>query len=55
MPRPVYWKPKYATRSMRHKAWVRQEARREDALRRSPRGPTLLSRFRSWLTRGSPS
>ena len=26
MPKPVYWKPKYATRSMRHRAWVRQEA-----------------------------
>ncbi|MGZ4256977.1 MAG: hypothetical protein ACXVRE_04360 [Gaiellaceae bacterium] len=33
---PVYWKPKYGTRSSRHKAWVRQEAKREAALRREP-------------------
>jgi hypothetical protein len=32
--RPVYWKPKYGTRSSRHKAWVRQEAKREAAQRR---------------------
>ena len=24
---PVYWKPKYGTRSSRHRAWARQEAR----------------------------
>jgi hypothetical protein len=22
MPRPFYWKPKYTTRSMRHRAWL---------------------------------
>jgi hypothetical protein len=26
---PVYWKPKYGTRSSRHRAWVRQEKKRE--------------------------
>jgi hypothetical protein len=31
---PVYWKPKYGTRSSRHRAWARQEARREAALKR---------------------
>ena len=31
---PIYWKPKYGTRSSRHKAWVRQEARREASLKR---------------------
>ena len=41
---PVYWKPKYGTRSSRHKAWVRQEARREQRLEREPH-PT----FRDWL------
>jgi len=34
---PVYWKPKYGTRSSRHKAWVRQEKRREAALRKAPK------------------
>ena len=33
---PVYWKPKYGTRSSRHKAWSRQEAKREQ---REPRRP----------------
>jgi hypothetical protein len=32
---PVYWKPKYGTRSSRHRAWARQEARREAALKRN--------------------
>jgi hypothetical protein len=31
--RPVYWKPKYGTRSSRHRAWVRQEAKREARLK----------------------
>ena len=34
---PVYWKPKYGTRSSRHKAWSRQEAKREQRLQREPR------------------
>jgi hypothetical protein len=38
---PIYWKPKYATRGQRHRAWVKQQARREEALKRAPR--------RSWL------
>jgi hypothetical protein len=33
---PVYWKPKYGTRSSRHRAWARQEAKREAALKRRP-------------------
>ena len=33
----VYWKPKYGTRSSRHKAWTRQEAKREQRLQREPR------------------
>jgi hypothetical protein len=36
---PVYWKPKYGTRSSRHRAWVKQEAKREAAAaRRRSRG-----------------
>jgi hypothetical protein len=48
MPRPLYWKPKYATRSMRHRAWVRQEERREARLLRPP---SLLQRVRGFLGR----
>jgi hypothetical protein len=33
---PVYWKPKYGTRSSRHRAWVRQQAKREAAAKRGP-------------------
>jgi hypothetical protein len=33
---PVYWKPKYGTRSSRHRAWVKREARREAAARARP-------------------
>jgi len=47
---PIYWKPKYATRSQRHRAWVRVDARREAALRRD-RGPGLWARLRAWLAR----
>jgi hypothetical protein len=32
---PVYWKPRYATRSMRERAWAKRSQAREDALRRS--------------------
>ena len=34
---PVYWKPKYGTRSSRHKAWVRQEQKRETKVRKAPK------------------
>ena len=47
---PVYWKPKYGTRSSRHKAWVRQEAKREAALKRQPKVP-LRERLRALLRR----
>jgi hypothetical protein len=47
---PVYWKPKYGSRSSRHRAWVRQQARREEALRRT-RGPSLVERLRRLLGR----
>jgi hypothetical protein len=41
---PVYWKPKYGTRSSRHRAWSKQQAKREAKLRREA-SPTL----RQWL------
>jgi hypothetical protein len=49
---PVYWKPKYGTRSSRHRAFVRRQAAREEALKRQPHGPSLLERLRAWLSRG---
>jgi hypothetical protein len=45
---PVYWKPKYGTRSSRHRAWARQDAKREAAPR--PRVP-LRERLRRLLQR----
>jgi hypothetical protein len=48
--RPVYWKPKYGTRSSRHKAWVRQEQKREEALRRQP-SPSLGERLKQLFRR----
>ncbi len=42
---PVYWKPKYGTRSSRHRAWTKKQAQREAALRRE-RPPSLLDRLR---------
>jgi hypothetical protein len=43
---PVYWKPKYGTRSQRHRAWVKQQARREAALRRQDKPSALRRLFR---------
>ena len=43
---PVYWKPKYGTRSSRHKAWARQEAKREERVAHEPHEPS-----RGWLRR----
>ncbi|HEY2937254.1 MAG TPA: hypothetical protein VGJ25_11690 [Gaiellaceae bacterium] len=47
---PVYWKPTYATRSRRHRAFVRAQERREAALR-ARAGPSLWERLRARLTR----
>jgi hypothetical protein len=46
---PVYWKQRYAGRGQRHRAWVRQELKREAALPRSER--TLVERLLAWLRR----
>jgi hypothetical protein len=47
---PVYWKPKYGTRSSRHRAWTKQQAKREAALRREA-SPTLRQWLRGLLRR----
>jgi hypothetical protein len=47
---PVYWKPKYGTRSMRHRAWVRQELKREERVQHL-RGQSMLGRIRARLRR----
>jgi hypothetical protein len=47
---PVYWKPKYGTRSSRHRAWVRQQQKREAALERE-RPESLRERLRRLLGR----
>jgi hypothetical protein len=47
---PVYWKPKYGTRSSRHRAWVKQQARREARAART--SAPLLERLRRLLRRG---
>ena len=47
---PVYWKPKYGTRSSRHRAWVRQEKKREAALEKAQAAP-LRERLRKLFRR----
>jgi hypothetical protein len=47
---PVYWKPKYGTRSSRHRAWAKQESKREAAARRVP-STSLLERLRRLFKR----
>jgi hypothetical protein len=47
---PVYWKPKYGTRSSRHRAWVKKEAKREAAAKRGS-GPTLPERLKRLFKR----
>jgi hypothetical protein len=49
---PVYWKPRYATRSMRHRAWAKRDQAREEALRRK-RPPSLLRRLLARLRRNT--
>ncbi len=45
---PVYWKPKYGTRSSRHRAWVRQQSKREAAMKRG-RPTSLRERLKRLL------
>jgi hypothetical protein len=49
---PVYWKPRYATRSMRHRAWAKRDRAREEALRRA-RPRSRLQRFLARLHRNT--
>ena len=46
----MIWKPKYATRKMRERAWAKKSLERERALA-ATRGPSLLGRLRRWLRR----
>jgi hypothetical protein len=46
---PVYWKPKYGTRSSRHRAWARADGRREAAQQQNR--PSLWARLRARLAR----
>jgi hypothetical protein len=48
MPRPVIWKPRYATRRMRERAFAKADLEREQAVRAAPpdRG-SLLTRLRA--------
>jgi hypothetical protein len=48
MPRPVIWKPRYATRRMRERAWASADLQREQAARgkAAPRKSLLARLFR---------
>jgi hypothetical protein len=48
---PVYWKPRYATRSMRERAFAKRSLARERALAQEPRKPSFWARFRRSLRR----
>jgi hypothetical protein len=50
MPRPLIWKPKYATRRMRERAWAKKSLERERALA-ATRGPSLRERLRRYFSR----
>jgi hypothetical protein len=45
MPKPVIWKPRYATRRMRERAWASADLRREQAARKIPARRSLLARL----------
>jgi hypothetical protein len=49
-PRPVYWKPKYGTRSSRHRAWARRDLARERAAVQAP-SSSLAERLRRLFSR----
>ena len=44
-PRPVVWKPRYATRTMRERAWAKADLQREQATRATPQRRSLLARL----------
>jgi len=45
MPRPVIWKPRYATRRMRERAWAKADLERERTVREKTANPSLLARL----------
>lgn len=45
MPKPVIWKPRYATRRMRERAWANADLRRERAAKNAPVRRSLLARL----------
>jgi hypothetical protein len=45
MPRPVIWKPRYATRRMRERAWASADLQREAATTKAPARRSLLARL----------
>jgi hypothetical protein len=45
MPRPVIWKPRYATRRMRERAWASADLQREQAASKRPVRRSLLARL----------
>jgi hypothetical protein len=45
MARPVIWKPRYASRRMRERAWASADLRREQAARARPVRRSLLARL----------
>jgi hypothetical protein len=45
MARPVIWKPRYATRRMRERAWANADQQREQAASKTSARRSLLSRL----------
>jgi hypothetical protein len=45
MPRPVIWKPRYATRRMRERAWASADLQRERAAGKTKPRRSLLARL----------
>jgi hypothetical protein len=43
--RPVIWKPRYATRRMRERAWAKADLERERQARAAPKRRSLLARL----------
>jgi hypothetical protein len=41
----VIWKPRYATRRMRERAWANADLRREEAAKSAPARRSLLDRL----------
>jgi hypothetical protein len=50
-PKPVYWKPRYPTRRMRERAFIKQQIEHDRRLERMPHEPGLWTRIHAWLSR----